>query len=424
MLLVLTLTFTLLTWLNRRIGGSLLYPAAAFSAIWGICFALLWLSGPIFFRITDDTLVFYACGAIAFSAGGFCSTCFSSRSEQPILYARLTMQHESDRVNIFVNYILMGLAIGVPFYWKHVVDVASQSIVPDFWVALRTQMIAAGEDTTGQFRLMDNLVVLSLIVALIAYYNYDGKSRASALRAWGAVILAFVYTLMTASRSSSIALVLSLVALDWMKHGRLSRRMMVVLSMLFLFAFSVLSVLLQKGEARKDASFVENVPALADGFLWYSLGGIVAFDQIYQQPTVVPAVQNIDRPVLMALNKFGERYSIPSEHAEYVPIGPQKDMNIFTFYYSYLPEFGVVGSLFIVFLLGSGVTLLYRIACSGNAVATIVYSVIFAGILLSVYAEELILNSNFMFKSMLVTFLLFRLARKRVPRYGLASLPV
>jgi oligosaccharide repeat unit polymerase len=175
----------------------------------------------------------------------------------------------------------------------------------------------------------------------------------------------------------------------------------------FVLIFSGLGILVRKGEARPEASLTENVPALVDGFLWYSLGGIVAFDTVLHEPTRVPPTQSVFRPILVAGSKLGLRHSVPQLHAEYVPIGPGKDMNIYTMYFSYVPEFGVAGTMLVMFVLGAAITAVYWWARKGNTIATLMFSVLFAGIVLSAFAENLVSTMNFTAKLLIFAWALY-----------------
>jgi len=422
MIVIVIIALTILAWLNRYAAKSFLYPPAFFAGLWAIYLLLLWLSGRVFFSVADDTLFFYFWGAVAFSTGGQVASFLSRMRTNRAAYTPVQPSQEQRRkVRRVLDVLLLTLVAAIPLYWHYVLQLATQANISNLWVAIRVQMIEAGEsENSSSFRLMDNLVVLSLITALVTYYEDDG-TRARRLRTYLAVGLALIYTSMTAARFSSICLIVSLVALNWLKRGGISRRAIIALSLVFVLVFSALGILLHKGAVRADETVWENVPALVDGFLWYTLGGIVAFDTVLHNPNSVPAVQNIDRPLLLAANKFGGRYDLPSRHAEFVAIGPGKDINIYTFYFSYFPRFGVMGTAVIVFLLGLAVTMVYQSASSGNPLAVVFFSILFSGIVLSEYAENLVLNLNFIAKALVFTWILYRWARGRRRDYAVPA---
>ena len=406
MLIAVIVALALLALLNRRSANSFLYPPALFAGVWSIYLFLLWWAGKLFYQIAEDTLFFYFCGALTFSAGGLCCSLFARPLQNNLcLTSPATSPGRRKALRRVLDVLLILLLLALPWYWRHIVQVAAQAGISDLWAAIRVQMIVEGTENTGAFRLMDNLVVLALILALLIYYEDDG-TRTCRLRTYIAAALAFVYTLTTATRSSGVALALYLLALHWFKRGRITRNAAVSFLLVFVLIFSGLGILVRKGEARPEASLTENVPALVDGLLWYSLGGIVAFDTVLHEPTRVSPTQSVFRPILVAGSKLGLKRNVPQLHAEYVPIGPGKDMNIYTMYFSYVPEFGVAGTMLVMFVLGAAITAVYWWARRGSTIATLMFSVLFAGIVLSAFAENLVSTMNFTAKLLIFTWVL------------------
>ncbi|HEY7618076.1 MAG TPA: O-antigen polymerase [Terriglobales bacterium] len=410
------MALALLAILNRCLASSFLYPPALFAGVWTLYLTLLWLSGESFFQIGEDTLSFYFCAALAFSLGGLCVRVFWRPGPGALTVPFTTVPPERQAaLHCVLDGLLIILVAALPVYWRYVVRLASQAEIGDLWAAIRLQMIVEGTENTGALRFMDNLVVLALILALIAYYEDDGTRRRR-IRTCLAVGLAFVYTFTTATRASGVTLVLCLLALHWLKHRRVTRRALLSLLLVFVIMFSTLGILLRKGEAQPEATLAENVSALVDGFLWYSLGGIVAFDAVFHEPTRVPPTQSVFRPLLLVANKLGANLDIPPLHAEYIPIGPAKDMNVYTMYFSYFPACGRARTMLVMFILGFATTAIYDLASAGNRTATFVFAVLFAGIVLSAFAENLISSMNFTAKLLLVTWALYGWAgRSRGP---------
>jgi oligosaccharide repeat unit polymerase len=196
--------------------------------------------------------------------------------------------------------------------------------------------------------------------------------------------------------------------LHWLKEKKPNWKVITALALAFVITFAAIAILVRKGDVDKNASFVENLPAVADGFLWYALGGLVGFDTIYHHPTQIEANQNLDRYFRVIAKKFDNRIEVPPVHSEYVTIGPGGNMNVYTAYFSYYPQLGFFGTTLVLLLLGAFLVWTFLAAQSRNPQAAILFSVLFAGLVLTGYAENLLLNLNFLAKMFFVTWLMYR----------------
>ena len=392
---------------GRRFGGSLLYPPATFAAVWALCLALYGSSGDLFFKIADDTLFFYVWCACAFGVGGSVMLVLRQIVTGPSLAPRPVSASRHQKIKWVLDFCLLILVIGLPFYIRYIMSLIENEGILGFFITIRAKMIQLGDESMGAVSFMDNLVVLANAVALVVYYE-DDHSRSRRWRTWLALALAGLYNVLTAGRAGIVTLILSLFALHWLKEKKPNWKVLTALGTAFIVTFVALAILVRKGDVEKDATVVENLPAVFDGFLWYALGGIVAFDTVYHRPTEIEANQNVDRDLQVVAKKFDNQIEVPSIHSQYTTIGPTGNMNVYTAYFSYYPEFGFVGTTVILFLLGACLTWMYLLARSGSPQATILFSIMFAGIVLTGYAENLLLNINFLAKMFLFTFVLYR----------------
>jgi hypothetical protein len=67
-------------------------------------------------------------------------------------------------------------------------------------------------------------------------------------------------------------------------------------------------------------------------------------------------------------------------------------------------------------LLGAGVTWSYCRAMAGGAAAVIIFAILFYGVLLSGYAENFLLNLNFLAKMLIFTFVCYGFSSQRPKR--------
>ena len=96
--------------------------------------------------------------------------------------------------------------------------------------------------------------------------------------------VSLVLNCMSAGRSGATVLILSLIALNWLRHKKLQFKAFVVLVLIFVIMAGTMAILVGKGGATSDISVLDNVPHVLEGLQVYALGGVVAFDQVLLDP--------------------------------------------------------------------------------------------------------------------------------------------
>lgn len=398
MLLLVIFILTVLALANYRIGQKgLFYPPTVFCAVWASDLMLVWMAGDFFYSISTETLFLVLFGCLAFSIGSWIT--FFHSAPKPRTYTVLSRSSSQ-----FVSLLVMLIVLAVPFCYRWIVGFSSQ-YDGNLFLAARRAFLDPGNEINVGSTLFSNVVVLAMTVAMIAFFERDhGKKRS-----FFAVIAAVVLNLLTGGRSGIVQLVLSLVCLDWLRTRRIHWKPVAAMALIFVVTFSVIAIYLQKGDVRTDASLAENIAPIGRGFVLYAASGPVALDRVVREPHIVPHNWHANRFFLETLNKFGARFDIPSLQAEYVTVGPNSALqNIYTFYFAYF-DFGYLGMIGITFALGFLTTLCYNTAISGGNIAALVYSAIFAGLVLTIFNENLLLNLNFLVKLVAMAWLVYSL---------------
>ena len=389
--------------ISLSIERSPVYPPFAMAGCWAVFLCLHACSRAALFPIHAKTLCFYVAGALAFCVGGLFAHFFCCPKQ-------ITAQYDQSRLRTVLNIFLLILCVGFPFYLHFVSDLIADVASGNIWALLRQQLIEEHTETLSGFSLMDNLVVLADIAVLIAWYHRDTEKW----RAWGIFALFLIYNALTAGRAGFASVLISLFAIEVIRRGRIPWRPLVGLGLVFVVAFFGLAILGGKAGASADESLAENMPALVEGLQLYTVGALVAFDNLYQHPSAIPPTQNIDRSFRILASKIGFRTDIPYLHPEFSTVGAFGiNTNVYTIYFTYFPQLGTLGSLAMMLLLGVVVTWAYFKAIRGGPQAVIMFAILFYGIPLSGYSENYFLNLNFLAKMLLVTFLCYGL---RPPR--------
>jgi oligosaccharide repeat unit polymerase len=409
-----------LTAMNYRVSRSVLYPPALLAATWTLLLGLLLATGDLYYPISPPTMIVYLAGVIAFSVGAFLSTHFFAQS------VRIATPRLSRRPGglILTGGLILLVAV-LPLYWDHIQDFAAAAASEDFWRSVRVETVAQGDDwsiKTFVTLLWEACSVLAVLLAVTAVAENNG-SRFSRSRMFGLIAIALIYGLMAGGSSGAVSLALGVIGIDAVRHGGLRTRTIIVGLTVAIVSFAVVAAVLSKGNIESSASISENVSGTIELVGVYLLGGVVAFDAVVQYPASITPVWSMWRVFQLTANKFGSSFDVPSIHAEYTDISNDYNGNVYTMYFSYYPDYGLVGVCVIMVILGALVTVIYQKAVHGNPRAVVLYAFVFSGIVLSGFSEYFFLGANFWFKAILYTMLAYRFLPTSVASQNLLDNP-
>ncbi|MGH9720012.1 MAG: O-antigen polymerase [Bryobacteraceae bacterium] len=403
MLILIVLLLAALAVMNYRLAHSLLYPPALYATLWSLFLLALFLSGNTFYPISGDTMTVYLVGAVAFSVGGLLIHKRGMSSTQTGVNRRF--------VSMVLNGGLLLLVVALPFYWEYIQELAAASLSPDFWYGVRVESIARSEEWSKKSLsalLLENISAGGILFALGAVAD-GARTRWQKIRLALLVTIALAYQLMMAASSAAVFMALAIIGIDAMRRRRLRIKAILVGSLILAVSFSAVAIYLNKGATRSDASLLENVGSLVELFEWYALGGVVSFDRVVQQPGSIPAAWSIWRVFMQTANKFGAGFDVQPLHAEYTMISPTMESNVYTIYFAYYPEYGLLGVMAIMVFLGAALTWIYRRAAAGNPKSILLYGLALAGMALSGFNEQFFITLNFWFKALVFGLVLYRL---------------
>lgn len=407
--LVGTLCFALLLLLNWTIGRSLLYPGVALAGIWMLEFITQVFSVGILYPISWYALAIFVGGCIAFTAGAVLGNGGFRRA--PVT-AVAPMDHRSDRVLLWILAVL--LLLGVPVFLKEVGTFTSARLFsPEYFQQVRTGLLDQAA-TSSRAPLVDNLVVLSSIVALIAYAVTDAARRCRLL-VGGLVALAIFYNLLTASKAGAVALVVAMFAVHIVLRRRVPIRFLLISFVGVLALFGVVTV----GRVEslgQNLTWQQSVEVTWQQFLSYFSASPVGFSVYLANPASVPAVWSPWRFFMSTANYFGHYFSVPDLNAQFVDVGSGLSYNTYTAYFSYYPAYGMVGVLAFMAAIGAVVAWIFRRAQTGALVWLVLYGTLFNGLLHTIFNENLMLALNYMIKLAVVAGFVLFMRRVRLKR--------
>ena len=396
MLFLTILVLSLLAIVNYEFGKkAIFYPPIVLCSVWAADLILVWIAGDFFYPLSPETLFIFLCGCLAFSLGSWLTFFWPQGKSTEI-------HHLPKSSNQIVNILVLLIVAAIPLCYHWMTNFAS-GYGSNLLLAARVALLDVTNEADAGSILFKNVASFSMMVAMIVFYENKHAKK----RSFIAIVSAIAINLLTGSRAGIVLLIFALVCIDWIKNRRIRWQPLVALFVIFLLTFGLIAIYLQKGDARVDASLSENVVPIVQGFVLYAAGGLVAFDHVVRDPNIIPHNWHIDRFFLQTMNKLGGRFEVPSLHAQFVSVGPNSSFtNVYTFYFAYL-DFGYIGMMGVVLALGFFITLCYRKAISGNQIGVLIYSTLFAGLLLSIFNESLFFNLNFLLKLSVVSWLAY-----------------
>ncbi len=396
---------------NAWLGRSVLYPPALFALTWAAYLASAWASEGTYPPVSDDALLLFLGGAVAVSLGGLVVQLLDAGRGVTAGGRDQSTMRAPRVVRRLIDWGSAIVLLALPIRFARLRQLGGGSLdvlSSDFWVKVRRAAILESDSgASSLLALTDNLVLLSLFVALAAVADDVGTRRLRA-RTIIVVPLALFYQLSTASRSSGMALVCGLIGIAWMTSGRWSLRSIALGGLGALVVFSCAAVFMNKG-GRLDAGLVENLVGVGRVLVLYAVGPIVSFDQAFADPASVPPVWSITYSLVQVANKLGASIALPSIHAVYVRVAPGLWMNVYTMYFAYVPDFGVAGALVLLCLLGILLTWLFRRAEGGDPRARLVYATTLSAIAMSGFNEQFFMNLSFYVKAVAFAFAIYGL---------------
>jgi hypothetical protein len=144
---------------------------------------------------------------------------------------------------------------------------------------------------------------------------------------------------------------------------------------------------LHKGLSGNESA-VDSAVAAGRQVVLYSAGGPVGFGEVVKQPNVVPHNWQVDHFLLQIAKKFGADVEVPSQHSEFVTLGPGGLVgNVYTMYFGYI-DWGIPGMMLLLFAAGLVITLIFRNALFNPLTPVLVYTILFTQTILSIFSEN------------------------------------
>ena len=306
------------------------------------------------------------------------------------------------------------LVVCFPLYWTYLERLSMASGYANPWIAIRAKSVALADrqwtepNVDWESVTFNNVLTFATLLALVGVAE-EGLRRRERFIVNFMVLMTLLYSILMASSAGAAYILGAVLGIKSVKKGQV-RAVIAALTLVgFVLLFVIVAVVLGKGRTNPSASLSENIAPAVEIVEWYTLGGVVAFDRVVQNPSGMRSSWSISRFFLLTANKLGASFEVPSLHAEYTMISPSMKTNVYTMYFSYFQDYGWPGIVVLPYVLGYALTWTYRKARSGSRGALVLYGLTFSGILVSGFSEVFFLALNTLLKAIVVVWLVFSL---------------
>jgi oligosaccharide repeat unit polymerase len=379
-----------------RYGRSVLFPPASLAMVWTITLFAIWMCGDIYYPLTTTANQIVLTGVFAYSVGAFCAMAAPCRVQGPLDAVRARRRTQVDRWLTAAGIVLL---LNIPFSYLYYKQLSS-TLAPreSLWRQIRIATSKANISGQGPLAIESFILPFLTIIALIGVYEYADTGRRK-LRTVFLVLLTVGYQLLNGARSEVFLLLISSVVILWLTHGAPPLRLLGIMGLLFVLIFSAGQISMSKYGAAPEATLVDNLPRIAEGFGTYWLGGIIAFDQNRQNPELRYG-WDLGKFAKRILNRFGASYPERDRNLEYTKISPRQVTNVYTaFLPYYMDHGGMSGVIGLMFLVGFLSTYVYRCAIHGNCWAVFTLGAFVYATVMTIYSEEFFAQIMFWIKA-------------------------
>lgn len=364
---VLIVAVALLTYFNYRLSHSVLYPPFAFSALWLLVLALYQANLIEIYPLHTNTMFLVASGCLLFSLGGVVAWGFPKQ----LINLRLRIGDCLNQVrkNSPLKYVLVavfGLAAFVSAH--HLMAQAALGTGSTILAQARSAGFSGQNDGTSGISILTYIPVWSICFATLFLIEKPNKLF------WAMAAVAFVLAVLTTGRVPVLQLFCSLITVHLLKTNKLRLGAALRFARIPIAVFSCLFVLL--AFTNKDTSGLSGgVGQMAVYFIVsYITGPLAGLDYVLQRPGDYMGLPNhtLKFPLQIASALHLVQYTPPRSPDEFIAV--PFPTNVYTGFKFFYTDYGFIGCLAIVCIIGFLHTLLYKKALTGSALGQFMFA--------------------------------------------------
>jgi len=367
--------------------GKIMHPATLFSLLW---LTVLLLHFVFSFTLLNElpplsisTYFIFFIGVIAFSFGSFIQTVYWQKNNKPDRIYKLS----DDEISQVLRYIFsIIIIVGLPFFLLASYRIFLASNVENFFIGLRTELIYGDKDIGP----LKYLFPFSLVVYAANLKSFlVNKKQSNRVLFLISLFVTIIYAILNTGRLSFLLVLVIYIGMNFIYKKDFSLKKLASPVLIFLAVFIAFGIVYGKG-GNIETSAKENITPAAQTTAVYMVASLNALDwDLHHQFRV-----NYDgNNSLRFFVKLGKQLDLIS-NAEvntlltpfvFVPYGT----NVYTFYSTYIKDFGKFYSWFMIALFGLIHTFLYNKAITRKRFRySLYYSIMLFPLLISFFADQ------------------------------------
>jgi len=391
--------------LNFAILRDYAYPPFIFSIIWFLTlfayYILSNMNSMDTFYLSNKTLIFFTAGVLSFTIGGIINY-FNSHIHRKIIEKEISINIKEIKINPILDNIFFILPLlFLPLFIHKAMIISSQSGIDNFFIGLRSQLIY-GEEDYGTLKYIVPLSLFNVLFRGIILQKITNKKRGDKLKYYISVMSALVYVIFSTGRTFILLLLTFLIG-PKIIIGRLQLKHLVYFSLSFLLFFFLFAMTLNKGGSW-NIPLVDNITNVSTVFSQYLTGPLIAFNLFLENQSDLHYGQYLFRFVYAVLYKTGLIGTSPVDLIQPFVSVPYR-INVYTVYYFYAKDFGVIASLLFIFFFGFWHSFFYfkvKVKTSMQNLSLYVYILLLYPLFMSFFQDQ-----YFPLTSMWIQFILF-----------------
>jgi oligosaccharide repeat unit polymerase len=372
----------LLAAVNYKISVNKAYPPLLYSLLWLLILLSFFMVKEFdvieIYPLSGEICAIFVAGSIIFSLGGIVSTLLYfdsgiSSHKEPLPY-----QFELNK--IFDTSLFIIPLVFLPVFLLRSWQIYDSSNIGNFFVGLRTELVY-GEENYGPLKYLITLAVFNSTYRFAL--NSDTKSKKFKLII--SLFIAVVYAIFSTSRTAFFFLLLTILGLKIFR-SQFKLRHVALFTFIILTIYTVFDLMLAKAGSFDDP-LLDNLGDIQIIFLQYLLGPLSAFDRFLSEPSYLHFGDNVFRTIYVLLYNLGISSAPPTELIqEFIPVPFLT--NVYTIYYTYILDFGIIGAVIFIFLFGLIHSSLFYKAKTGHPYYIYFYAILVHPLITSFFNDQ------------------------------------
>jgi len=358
----------ILTFANYRISKSVLYPPFVFTFMWLLDFAVISLHVIELDEFHASSLLLFGFGAAVFSFGGAIAWLMPDLLTSTKIKIGDSLGHPrgghlAKKIALVICFILMA-ALTRDTYHKGVTFSAQGS----FLANARDASVSGVADDGASLPLLAYASGWTLSCAALSFIEKRDKYF------WAMSLIALITSIMTTGRGPVIQLILCLVTIHLIKSKRLSIQQAFKAAKIPIAIFAALYIILtftNKNTSTIEGGFIGVMQAYLVGYI---VGPAAGMDYVLEHASDYANLPNatLQFPLKIGASLHLWSYTPPPFLDEFVHIPFLT--NVYTGYKGFFTDYGYVGCLICIFIIGFLHTLLYKKAIIGSSLGLYLFS--------------------------------------------------